>query len=125
MDTFDQYLQISSIQRRTLKWYKKIFLFGVESSIINAKIIFELKTGKPITTVKFKENLVEQIFKLYADKKTFTRNNIYKPMVDYHCIRNTETEDNCKQCGQPTTYYCSDCGVHMHTECFVQYHNYK
>ena len=42
VNVFDQYLEISSIQRETKKWYKKIFLFGIDVSIINAKIICEL-----------------------------------------------------------------------------------
>ena len=74
VDTFDAYLQISSIQRRTLKWYKKIFVFGIDAAIINSKILFELKTGKPITTVKFKENLVRQIFKMYMCQLVIFKN---------------------------------------------------
>ena len=69
VDTFDHYLEISSIQRRTKKWYKKILLFGIDASIINAKILFELKTGKSYITVKFKEKLIELIFNSYFDYK--------------------------------------------------------
>ena len=46
VDVFDQCLEITSIQRKTKKWYKKIFLFGIDASILNGKIIYELKKGK-------------------------------------------------------------------------------
>jgi len=69
VDIFDQYLSFSSSQRRTLKWYKKIFLFGIDSAIINAKVIFELRTGKKVTTVQFKEKLYDQIFRVTVGKK--------------------------------------------------------
>ena len=49
------------------RWYKKIILFGVDASIINSKIICELKTGRHYTTVEFKEKIYEQIFKRYKE----------------------------------------------------------
>jgi hypothetical protein len=61
VDTFDHYLEISSIQRRTKKWYKKILLFGIDASIINSKIICELETGKTYTTVQYKVKIYEHI----------------------------------------------------------------
>ena len=45
---FDQYLGNSSIQRKTKKWYKKVFLFGIDAAIINSKIICELKEKRHI-----------------------------------------------------------------------------
>ena len=69
VDTFDHYLQLTSIQRRTVKWYKKIFLFGIEAAIINSKLLYELKTGKRTTSSKFKEKLVIQIFDFLESKK--------------------------------------------------------
>ena len=69
VDTFDHYLQLTSIQRRTVKWYKKIFLFGIEAAIINSKLLYELKTGKKTTSSKFKEKLVIQIFDFLESKK--------------------------------------------------------
>ena len=33
VDVFDQKLEITTIQRKTIKWYKKVILFGIEASI--------------------------------------------------------------------------------------------
>jgi hypothetical protein len=67
-------LEITSIQRKTKKWYKKIFLFGIDASILNGKIIYELKMGKKETVIQFKESIVEYIFKLYKRKKKVMSN---------------------------------------------------
>ena len=145
VDTFDQYLEISSIQRRTKRWYKKIILFGVDASLINSKIICELKTGKSYTTNKFKEIIVELIFKMYKEyRKKCTNNyynNSYKPSADdsdkgnnsnsnQHKIGHSNLSRKCKLCNKKTPYMCNECNVHLHAECFINYHknnsiNYK
>ena len=51
VDVFDQYLENSSIQRKTKKWYKKVFLFGIDAAIINSKIICELKEKRTYSIV--------------------------------------------------------------------------
>ena len=131
VDTFDAYLQISSIQRRTLKWYKKIFVFGIDAAIINSKILFELKTGKSITTVKFKENLVDEIFNLNKKRKIIENNNNESsrnnngPLsrnINYHNIRNTLRDENCIICGKLTSFTCHECDSFLHYECFAKYH---
>jgi len=139
VDTFDQYLEISSIQRRTKKWYKKIFLFGVDASIINAKILCELRTGRSYTTNRFKEKIVEHIFKLYMDsrKKNDKYNN---PSVDnkkekekparslnlnktHNVGHIVNSKRPCKNCGKKTPYICVECNIPLHPECFTNYHN--
>ena len=127
VDTFDAYLQISSIQRRTLKWYKKIFVFGIDAAIINSKILFELKTGKSITTVKFKENLVDEIFNLNKKKKYMENNNErtnngLSKNINYHNARNTLRDENCVICGKLTSFTCHECDSYLHYECFAKYH---
>ena len=133
VDTFDQYLEISSIQRRTLKWYKKIFLFGIDCSIINSKILFELRTGKQTTTVKFKEALIEQIFALNSNnKRRYHEDNIFKCISKdednlanfYHDIRHVDKEGICKHCGRASDYICFECNVPLHFDCFPIFHNY-
>ena len=36
VDVYDQKLEITTIQRKTIKWYKKVILLGIEASIINS-----------------------------------------------------------------------------------------
>jgi len=145
VDTFDHYLEISSIQRRTKKWYKKIILFGIDASIINSKIICELRTGKSYTTVDFKEKLVERIFKMYKIYKKIcdTKNDVAlnedelnekkinrkkkieenKSGFNNHCIGNIRnSKKKCQKCNEGTSYICMECGIGLHPECFIEYH---
>jgi len=138
VDTFDQYLEISSIQRRTKKWYKKIFLFGIDASIINAKILCQLRTGRNYTTNRFKEKIVETIFKMYMDNMQRNgKNNNNSSTVDEKKKekpgRNMDKTHNvghvannkrpCKRCGKKTPYICIECNIPLHPECFTEYHN--
>ena len=132
VDTFDQYLEISSIQRRTKKWYKKILLFGIDAAIINAKILCEKKNGKSYTTVKFKEKIIEHIFKNYSifknkmprsdalENKSMPHPNTFRLHNIGHLLN---TKRNCKVCKKKTPYTCIECNIHLHPECFTDYHN--
>ena len=125
VDTFDQYLEMSSIQRRTKKLYKKIFLFGIDASIINSKIIFELKGGKPQTTIKFKEKLADQIFRLYNNKyaKNIKIDMPFKMNIHLHNVGHVMNNIKvCKNCNRKTIYICLECNIHLHPECFTLYH---
>jgi len=139
VDTFDQYLEISSIQRRTKKWYKKILLFGIDAAIINAKIIFELNTGKSYTTIEFKEKIVEHIFKMYKDYNTkyyrtnLSENNFMLALrhelnmragIHLHNIKKVpKNKKPCKKCQKETNFICIECNIHIHPDCFLEYHN--
>ena len=86
VDVFDQYLGNSSIQRKTKKWYKKVFLFGIDAAIINSKIICELKEKRTYSTVLFKEKIIETIFEIY--KKYNSNNNNFIPTNNKSYIPN-------------------------------------
>ena len=132
VDTFDQYLEMSSIQRRTKRWYKKILLFGIDASIINSKILCELRTGKSYTTVKFKEKIVEHIFKMYSgfrkknekhDKNSSVVTNPIPAPSQAHNIGHINEKKRCMKCRKKTPYICIKCNVHLHPECYTSYHN--
>ena len=66
VDVFDQKLQITTIQRKTIKWYKKVILFGIEASIINSKIICDCLYGEKENTNQYKERII-LYFKRYQE----------------------------------------------------------
>ena len=86
VDVFDQYLGNSSIQRKRKKWYKKVFLFGIDSAIINSEIIYELKEKRAYSTVLFKEKIIETIFEIF--KKYNSNNNNFIPFNNKRYIPN-------------------------------------
>ena len=63
VDILDQFLEKGSIQRKSKKWYKKILLFGINCSIINTKIICDLRYWSVTRTIIFKKELLNIYFK--------------------------------------------------------------
>ena len=55
VDKFDQNLLYLNSQRRTLKWWKKVFHFGIDSSILNSKILFDKNYNKKTEVFEFKK----------------------------------------------------------------------
>ena len=51
---------------------KRFFLFGIDESKLNGKIICGLKTGKKIL-IQFKESIFEYIFNLYKNNEINNR----------------------------------------------------
>ena len=47
------------------KNYKKWYLFGVDATIINVKLICDIRYGKETTTLEFKERIIKYIFEKY------------------------------------------------------------
>lgn len=90
MDVFDQYLGICTIQRTTKKWYKKVLLFGVDAAIINARIICDIRYGKEITTLQFKERIINYIF----EKCKKLVSNDFNNINEENKIINNKNEDN-------------------------------
>ena len=133
VDVFDQYLENSSIQRKTKKWYKKVFLFGIDAAIINSKIICELKEKRIYSTVLFKEKIIETIFEIYKkynsknDNFKTTNNKSYIPnrfrLILHNIGHIVNEKKRCKYCSKKTPYICKECNLHLHPECFTIYHN--
>jgi hypothetical protein len=61
VDTADQYVRHSFL-RRTLKWWRKLFFWGLEVSIINAYILYvescKNSSSNPMSHIKFRRELV-------------------------------------------------------------------
>ena len=63
---FDKKLQITRIQRKTIKLYKKVIVFGIEALIINSKIICDGLYEKENTN-QYKKRIILYIFKRYQE----------------------------------------------------------
>lgn len=61
VDLADQYTAIYCFLRKTLKWWRKLFFWGLEVSIINTYILYKASpsnTNKNITHKQFREKLL-------------------------------------------------------------------
>ena len=70
----NQFISYYNIERRSKKWWKKIFCFAIEICVSNAKILMEEYKNITISDLKFKENLCIELLKGYKKIDEFDEN---------------------------------------------------
>jgi hypothetical protein len=92
--------------------YKKIILFSIESSILNAKVIFDERFGEKSSVKEFKERIIQYIFEEYnvcknknniIQEEDETNNNSNFIPIKYrnllhHLIHIFKANNHCKYC---------------------------
>jgi hypothetical protein len=132
-DLKDQLLHFYLIEtKRMNKWYTKLFHRLLNTSILNAMIIYRNKTGKII------DQLTEGLFVKYANAVEHTvpgrhsSDNTVPHLTARHFIsriaptaKKSRLQKGCVVChkrGKDTVYWCHVCGVGLCIECFCNYH---
>ena len=169
VDKLNQKMAYYPTNRKEYKWWKKIFLFGINCSCINCKIIFEMKKNIKYKDYLFKDMIANEIFneyKKYNKKKEFfikndiikesqltkkdDENNNVESICDYFNLDKNENGEKfsiympikkkkkfyhslvkekgsnlkCVFCKKSNPkYYCKECQLGLHPECFSEYHN--
>jgi hypothetical protein len=140
-DLKDQILHSYLIERKRMnKWYMKIFCRLLNTSILNAMIIYRNNTRKRIDQLSFRIQLVEGMFVKYAnvlERKVpgqHSSDNTVPQLTERHFISKlppTEKEARpqrrcvvCQKHGKrkDTVYWCDACDVGLCVECFQDYH---
>ena len=90
------------MQRKILKQYEKIILFGIEASIINSKIICDGLFDEKENTNQYKERIILYIFKRYQKyqhkaEELSNINNNYIPINYMKKIHNLEKRPNIRK----------------------------
>ena len=58
----NQVISYYNIDRKSYKWWKKVFFFGIEAAISNSKIIFEyINKSNKEDNLRFRINLLSQL----------------------------------------------------------------
>lgn len=140
VDLVDMMLSFSSPQRKTRKWYRKLFLhlFGVQ--IRNAFIAHRIiKKDNKLTFRKFKLELIRQIIEDFADlnppkpgRPASSTSVTSERLWDRHFIEETTAYRDCKLCSKRgnaerkvTKFRCLDCKLYLCIPCFKTYHTEK
>ena len=62
IDKMNQVISYYNIDRKSYKWWKKVFFFGIEAAISNSKIIFEyINKSNKEDNLRFRINLFSQL----------------------------------------------------------------
>ena len=143
VDIMDQYISYYNIERRSIKWWKKVFFFGIEVCINNSYILYKQNNNnnnRKYDFLTFRLNLIKQILNKYTAKEynfeNIKKNNAVNNLrIKFfkNCIHYPKKikglKKNCFYCykedklQKQTNFYCEKCDKVLHLECFVVYHN--
>jgi len=140
VDRNDQFRKYYYIGRPSVKWYKYIFWFLIDTSICNSHILlshYRISKGKsPADQLDFRTSLAKQLIAGYSTEHTNKRRKINQFYLDpfnagRHVIDKTKgrkrTCIQCKKMGNKTakgrvvetTYECVQCSVTLcKVDCF-------
>ena len=140
VDTLSRVLNPYLIQRKGLKWYRKVAELFIDISIHNSFILYKkLNHNLNITNLTFRQKLIEEIisFHLFGQQAVQTgSHNHPNPLrlTERHFIRRISQKGGARvrrNCARCTTmgkrvvsiYYCPSCNVTLCVEkCFEIYH---
>lgn len=145
VDLADQYASTYCFLRKSLKWWRKLFLGGLEMSVINSFILYRIseegKQQKPMTHHKFVKSLVKQLRGDFRESRSRPSTSLSDNRLNnkLHIPNVGERKRDCIVCSdrktpggrRQTTFYCETCTNQpaMHVgNCFKLYHtveNYK
>lgn len=66
VDLMDQEIQTYKFPHKSLKWWKRIFYHLLEISINNARIWYQKHTGKKVTPLKFRLDIIDGFLKNWS-----------------------------------------------------------
>lgn len=139
VDRADQYAATYCFMRKSLKWWRKLFFWGMEICSINAYITYKVmtlkKNEKPISHLKFVKLLVDQLvgdFREPRGRPSTSLSTDVRLNGKLHVLRKGSKKD-CIVCSKraikgqrhETPTFCDTCPdkprMHM-GDCFVRYH---
>jgi len=140
IDLSDQKVNVYDLNKKSTKWWKKVFYKIKMSAAINAHILHQAKTKRKTSLLKYLVNLAEQLVltgRKIARVKRKT-NSIAGPRskrakaffnVGDHLPVESQGRRRRARCAQMktdrrTNYICAACHVPLCQSCFTPYHNW-
>ena len=129
VDKMNQVISYYNIDRKSYKCWKKVFFFGIETSISNVKIMFEqINKSNKEDNLRFRINLFSQLL-TNNDEDLYDNNikNNYIPQIyrkRFHEAVKAKSSD-CSYCKLElgkrlkSNIYCVDSKKPLHPQCFV------
>lgn len=137
VDKSDQYSTYYEIDRKTNKWWKRVFYRLLLMAVSNSWILYKKCQSKKIPLIDYLIPLAEELIATGKHKYQVHKvaagppSRKKKPMinVDHLPVKNG-TRRRCAQCSQKkeqvrSNYICSTCEVALCVDCFAPYHGLK
>ena len=147
VDRSDQLLVSYPFVRKTRKWWRKLFFYLLEVSVVNSFILYREVTKKKMTHLDFRRSVVESLAMEYLEQHESRRTSVGRPLSrpcpvrlnrKLHLLEQGENRRDCVVCSDrstgsrhTTTFFCKTCPdqppLHPTTcfECFHTKHGYK
>lgn len=146
VDRTDMLLSTTESVRKSIKWYKKLFFHLLDTSLLNAHVLYKMTSGDNISLINFQLALVKQIVTKYQQEKPRASSSKrpedgHSPLrlIDRHFVSMYEATDKnkrppvrrCVVCAKhkirrETRYTCAKCDVPLCVvPCFQKYHTVK
>ncbi|KAJ8936349.1 hypothetical protein NQ314_012398 [Rhamnusium bicolor] len=139
VDSSDMMLSSTECVRRTVKWYKKVFLYLLDIAIFNSHALYQTSTGNKISLQAFQMKVIDQILENTIPKYIATEleDNLLRltarpfPLQVPPTEKKMEAQKRCVVCAkmghrEDTRYMCAECNVPLCLiNCFERYHTIK
>ena len=141
VDRSDQYSVSYPFVRRTRKWWRKLFFYLLEVSIVNSFITYREVTRKKLSHLDFRRSLVESLATKYLQEQESRRTSVGRPRSQpcpvrlnkqLHLLEQRGSRHDCVVCSDrqhgsrhTTTFFCKTCpdSPSLHpTTCFERFH---
>ncbi|GFU54698.1 piggyBac transposable element-derived protein 4 [Trichonephila clavipes] len=130
VDLSDRMANSYTFGRKTLKWTKKLFFHLLDLTVLNAFILYKIKTGNNICHKIFRLNLIRQLLQnenietIITSPERNARNNRPENKHWPECKKVQRRCAMCKSKGMTrrTSVSCKLCNVGLCVNCFEEYH---
>lgn len=109
------------------KWWWPLFVNTIDSVIVNAWRLYNRVNTKTIGQLEFKSYIALRLMKMHNNRAKPSSSRVPSELrLDNigHVITKADNKARrrCKICHNHTIFLCKRCNVHLHTDCFEQYH---
>ncbi|XP_037043749.1 piggyBac transposable element-derived protein 4-like [Bradysia coprophila] len=134
VDMTDQYTVLYDINRKSTKWWKRVFQRLLMTAVTNSWILYKQLNKKKIPLIDFMIPLAEDLMemgksgsKIQRTYKTGRPSKRSKTFVNVQHLPVPCTKRRCRHCASKklqkrTRFVCSTCDVPLCAKCFLPYH---
>jgi len=132
VDKHNQLCSYYVSNRKTIKWYRKIFFYVIEACLVNSYILYKMNKNKKMSLLNFQLAIIQGLSNIYLDFNYDINQNFTEirqnELQGNHFLERGDYRKDCvicskKSCRKMTWYRCEICRVHLHeTTCFKLYH---
>ena len=143
VDIMDQYGASYPFIRKTLKWWRKVFFWLLDTTVINSYALYRDSVVRPLSHIEFRRRLVDSFATQYLSsipprrvgrprKRSRSESDPERLNGRLHLLGKREQPRECVVCSNPgggerkrTSFYCKTCNEKpplCPTSCFETYH---